>query len=961
MWRKILYACVVLGLGAAGYVGYGAVAAQGTFELQDASAPYAVVDTGQTVCYGNQNQITCPAKGQAFSGQDAQHDGSQPSYTLSADGLTVYDNNTGLSWTQSPDLNGDGDIDVNDKLTFAEAQAYPDTLSAQNFGGYSDWRLPSMKELYSLMDFSGTDPSGPGTFELIPFIDTDYFDFAYGDESAGERLIDAQFWSSNAYVGTVFGNQACAFGLNLADGRIKCYPSSTDGPMIKLNYVYFVRGNTDYGVNNFTDNGDGTITDHATGLMWSQDDSGDGVNTGPRSGMNWEDALAWVEQKNAENYLGYSDWRLPNAKEMQSIVDYDRAPDATGSAAIDPVFNITQITNEAGEADYPWFWTSTTHIKSNGSGFAAVYICFGRATGYMHGSWLDVHGAGAQRSDQKGGDFSGYTYVPDGYYFSQAPQGDATRIYNYVRLVREAEPTEESKHTIYLPLATNGEAEKGIGDASGYNLIAPLNSTTTYLMDGGGDVVYTWDSAYRPGNAVYLLENGNLLRTGNTGPGSFNVGGAGGIVEEIAPDGTVVWDFEYANSQHRLHHDVEPLPDGNVLMIAWERKTEAEALAAGRDPALLVDGELWPDTVIEVDPNTDSIVWEWHVWDHLVQDYDAGKDNYGVVADHPELIDLNYSSASARPGDADWNHVNAIDYNAEFDQILLSVRNFSEIWVVDHNTTTAEAAGHSGDLLYRWGNPAAYDAGDSSDQQLFVQHDAHWIPAGYPGAGHILVFNNGTGRPGGDYSSVDEIVPPVDGSGHYTSYGPSAPTWTYRAGNPTDFYAANISGAQRLPDGNTLICDGLNGYFFEVTPKGEIVWEDDYGGNVFRITRYATDYAGLPDMSAQQGAAPPVDAGAARPAALSPAGNQPSRAGPSLAGAQGQHPDLAAAAQKLGVSVEALRAALGEPGHGPPDLVAAAVRLGVTVETLREVLPAPDGSPGGMPGGGPPAGQRPGG
>lgn len=401
------------------------------------SLPYPIVDTGQANCYDAGNQITCPSSGAAFYGQDAQHDGNQPSYTLSIDALIVYDNVTGLTWTKSPDIDGDGEIDADDKLSFADAQTYPNTLNAQNFGGYGDWRLPTMKELYSLMNFTGTDPSGPDASGAVPFIDTDYFDFGYGDTSAGERIIDAQFWSANAYAGQVFVNQSATFGLNLADGRIKGYP--TGGPMPKANYVYFVRGNTSYGLNDFTDNGDGTVTDNATGLMWSQDDSGDGANTGPRSGMTWEDALAWIEQKNTENWLGHDDWRLPNAKEMQSILDYDRAPDATGSAAIDPVFNITQITNEAGEIDYPWFWTGTTHVKSNGMGDAGVYICFGRAMGYMNGSWIDVHGAGAQRSDRKGGGFTGLTYVSDGYYFSQSPQGDATRIYNYVRLVRDAE------------------------------------------------------------------------------------------------------------------------------------------------------------------------------------------------------------------------------------------------------------------------------------------------------------------------------------------------------------------------------------------------------------------------------------------------------------------------------------------------------------------------------------------
>ena len=390
---------------------------------------YAVVDTGQFTCYNDIGDwIDCPAEGDVFFGQDAQYTGNRPDYTDNGNG-TITDNVTGLTWTQSPDLNADSDIDADDKLTYNEALIYPDTLNAKNYGGYSDWRLPTIKELYSLMDFRGIHPGGPSNSGLTPFIDTTYFDFAYGDTAAGERIIDAQFWSGNAYVGSVFVNQPAAFGLNLADGRIKGYP--TGGHVVKLNYVYFVRGNTDYGINVFNDNGDGTITDDATDLMWSRDDSGVGVN--------WEDALAWVRQKNNENYLGHSDWRLPNAKEMQSIVDYSRAPDVTGSAAIDPVFNVTGITSEGGEVYYPWFWTSTTHVRFDGSGSAAVYICFGRAMGFMRGAWMDVHGAGAQRSDRKGGDFSGLTDEPDGYYLSRAPQGDAIRIYNYVRLVRDAD------------------------------------------------------------------------------------------------------------------------------------------------------------------------------------------------------------------------------------------------------------------------------------------------------------------------------------------------------------------------------------------------------------------------------------------------------------------------------------------------------------------------------------------
>jgi hypothetical protein len=395
---------------------------------------YPVVDTGQEACYGTGFAITCPGPDDAFYGQDAQHDGNLPSYTLSEDGLTVYDNVTGLTWTRSPDLDGDGDIDVDDKLTYYQAQTYPDTLNAQNYGGYSDWRVPTIKELYSLIDFSGTDPRPEDPTAQTPFLDTDYFDFAYGDVASGERIIDSQWVTRSLYV----ADSNMMFGVNFADGRIRSYGLIFPFGGEKTFYVRLCRGNPAYGVNDFVDNGDGTITDNATGLMWSQNDSGDGVSSGPRSGMIWEDALAWVQQKNDESYLGYNDWRLPNAKEMQSIVDYARAPDATGSAAVDPVFSITEITNEKGEPDYPWFWTSTTHVRLDGNGAAAAYICFGRGLGYMNGSWVDIHGAGCQRGDRKDGDFSGYTQVSDGYYFSLAPQGDAVRMYNYVRCVRDA-------------------------------------------------------------------------------------------------------------------------------------------------------------------------------------------------------------------------------------------------------------------------------------------------------------------------------------------------------------------------------------------------------------------------------------------------------------------------------------------------------------------------------------------
>ncbi|KAA3642707.1 MAG: arylsulfotransferase (ASST) [Chloroflexi bacterium] len=410
----------------------------------------------------------------------------------------------------------------------------------------------------------------------------------------------------------------------------------------------------------------------------------------------------------------------------------------------------------------------------------------------------------------------------------------------------------------------------------GYTLFAPMSSTTVYLIDNDGQVVHSWETASRPGNAVYLLENGDLLHTGSTRSSQFTAGGGGGTVELYSWEGELLWSFEYAGDDYRLHHDVEIMPNGNVLMIAWESKTVQEALAAGRDPSLLPedDAGLWPDHVIEVDPNTDEIVWEWHVWDHLVQDYDPSLENFGVVADHPELIDLNYVPGHVN---SDWNHINSIDYNAELDQIMLSVHSFSEIWIIDHSTTTSEAAGHTGgnsglggDLLYRWGNPQAYDVGPSSDQQLFQQHDAQWITDGQPVEDNILIFNNGNRRQRA-YSSVVEIIPPIDTDGMYTNidgsaFAPEAPLWEYVAGEPTDFYADHISGAQRLPNGNTLICDGPSGYFFEVTEDGEIVWEyevpssdESQSVTVFRAERYSLDYAAFEDKDlAPQGPVPAI-------------------------------------------------------------------------------------------------------
>ncbi|MEL6110930.1 MAG: aryl-sulfate sulfotransferase, partial [Planctomycetota bacterium] len=310
----------------------------------------------------------------------------------------------------------------------------------------------------------------------------------------------------------------------------------------------------------------------------------------------------------------------------------------------------------------------------------------------------------------------------------------------------------------------------------GYTLIAPLGSTETQLIDLKGDVVHRWQSEVRPGNSVYLLEDGSLLRTGKvTDSRVFALGGgSGGLVQRFSWDGELVWDYRYASDTHFQHHDIEPMPNGNVLMIAWEKKTQAEAIAAGRDPAKIgterrgggTEPMLWPESIVEIQPDGKTggkVVWKWSLWDHLVQDFDKTKANYGDPSKHPELVDLNF----VRSSNPDWIHMNSVAYNAELDQIIVSARWFHEVWIIDHSTTTAEAASHEGgdsgkggDLLYRWGNPYTYWAGFPDEQQLFGQHDAHWIPQGCPGAGNLMVFNNGSARDGRSYSTVDEWSPP---------------------------------------------------------------------------------------------------------------------------------------------------------------------------------------------------------
>jgi len=443
--------------------------------------------------------------------------------------------------------------------------------------------------------------------------------------------------------------------------------------------------------------------------------------------------------------------------------------------------------------------------------------------------------------------------------------------------------------------ASAGLVRNAPGAYQGYTLISPDLATAAYLVDMQGRVVHSWETGRRPGAYGYLLENGHLLRSGGVPDSPYGgfVAGGGGQIQEYDWNGDLVWDFHFITENMVPHHDFLKLPNGNVLLLVKEKKTAEEAIAIGRIPSSVQNSNLQPDALIEIRPTgktTGEVVWEWHLWDHLIQDMDATKADFGDVAAHPERLDINYSVTPGQRGTPDWAHANAIAYNAKFDQVAVSLRSINEIFIIDHSTSTREAAGSSGgrhgkggDFLYRWGNPRAYRRGTVEDQRSFGQHNVQWIADGLRGAGHLLLFNNGDTRPGDKYSTVDELVLPVDANGRYTmesgkTYGPREPLWSYVAPNPTDFYSYYISGVQRLPNGNTLICSGASGRVFEVTPQKEIVWEYDFpafgnpapgappagargggargaaggrggGGNnpeaVFRAYRYAPNFPGL--------------------------------------------------------------------------------------------------------------------
>jgi len=418
----------------------------------------------------------------------------------------------------------------------------------------------------------------------------------------------------------------------------------------------------------------------------------------------------------------------------------------------------------------------------------------------------------------------------------------------------------------------------------GYTLHGAIGSTETYLIDNCGRVVNSWSSDYTAGASSYLMENGDLVRAGRVASEVFGSGGLGGRIERFSWEGELLWGMNFANDTIHQHHDFAVMPGGNILVLVWAMRSAEQAAAAGD-----VDGEmLWPETVLEIEPSgTDSgsVVWSWTGWEHLVQNVDSTLPNFGEPANFPERFDVNYINPAGQYSGGDFQHFNAICYNAELDQIMLSSKRWSEIYIIDHSTTMEEsagstggAAGRGGDLLYRWGNPATYDRGTPADKVLFGQHHPHWIASSLPISGSnptasVLLFNNGNNRPGGDLSSVDELTLPLLEDGNYAieeggTYGPEALDWRYPEELSAAFFGQRISGAQRLPGGTTLICLGPDGRLFEVTDEGELVWEYitahgsegplvqggyPLGNSTFRATRYAADYAGLSGLDLTPG------------------------------------------------------------------------------------------------------------
>jgi len=394
-----------------------------------------------------------------------------------------------------------------------------------------------------------------------------------------------------------------------------------------------------------------------------------------------------------------------------------------------------------------------------------------------------------------------------------------------------------------LPATASAQAYDGL------TLVNTMGSNSMKLIDNSGATVKSWNCNTGVAYVPYLMPDSTIWRPGVYSGATMRGAAYGGLMQHISWNGTVLESFTWSNSYHQQHHDIHPMDNGHVLVVSWDRKTAAQAQALGRQN---ITSDIWPDEVVEWDPEGDSVCWQWHFWDHLIQDVDPQKPNYGVVKEHPELLDINLGSVQG----GDWMHCNTVDYNEVRDEIVLTSHNLHELYVIDHSTTTEQAAGHTGgrhgkggDFLYRWGNPQNYDRGTSSDRVFYVVHGTNWIEPGLQGAGNLLTLNNGD-RSGtsGDSSVATEITPPLDSNDLYyihpdSAFGPRATTWQYTNGR--SFYAQHLGGAYRLPNGNTMVTLGTASRLVEISYDKQVVWQYNTGQQLGRALKYPRDFTGV--------------------------------------------------------------------------------------------------------------------
>lgn len=886
----------------------------------------------ETVSAGGTKKIHVRAVRDIFPGSF-----SVAHFTNTGDG-TIIDNHTGLMWQQ---------VQPSNKMTWEEALTYADNFTLV---GFTDWRLPDIRELQTLNDVTLTNPSiSPSFFSGINTgsfwssttlfqtstkawdLNTSLGVVSQRDKIQTDNVLLVRGGFGNNYLGiteSVVPAGEYAMGDHFGfvspghpSDEIPIHTVGVDSFYIQKTevsnrqFLAFLNSSLKSGLLTITNNvvrfaGDTNTLcytrQYAAWYSISYDGKAFSIadfrNEHPMVGVRWTGAAAfcnWLSQQNglAPCYTSGSwicdftknGYRLPTEAEWEyaarggNLDPYFNYP--TGNTIINNQGNLPvsgdpyetgayPMTTPCGfydgtlklKSEYNWPGTAASYQTTSGSNGFGLYDLAGNVWEFVN-DWYGTDYYNVSPADNPTGPSVG-SVMPDGLPYRGMRGGnwynglDVNGVNDGHSRVSNRDPSyyrgpQDPNHPWYhvgfrtarkYETDTTSSSDRTMGlifhDTSlacpGYTLFSPKHNTMTYLIDNEGRKIHEWNSSiYHPGQSTYLLENGHILRPGQVQGMLGTGGGEGGRVEEYDWDGNMVWSLDFATTTYMQHHDVKKLPNGNILMLVVEKKMLAEVIAAGFDtshfqPDILEKGFMLPDCIIEIQPvypSGGTVVWEWHVWDHLIQDLDPLKQNYGVVSAHPELIDTDGDHMNIP---LFWNHMNSIDYNPAFDQIVVSVRGNSEAWIIDHSTTTAQAAGHSGglrgkggDLLYRWGNPICYGAGTTSSQKYYMQHDVEWVRENCPGAGNLTCFNNGVSL---NYSTIDEITPPVDAAGNYnlttgSPYGPSGFTWQYQASPPTDLYSENISGAFRLENGNTLIDDGTHGSFLEVTPSGQLAWK----------------------------------------------------------------------------------------------------------------------------------------